>query len=58
MGLGRKIWENGEKTTISGHFQGVVPVPNRVVPVHKCSVNWYRYRIFGTGTQCFVSDQF
>ena len=25
--------ENGRKTTIFGHFQGVVPVPNRVVPV-------------------------
>ena len=33
VGLGRKIGENGRKTTISGHFQGVVLVPNRVVQV-------------------------
>ena len=31
--LGSKIWKNGRKTTILGKFRGVVPVPNRVVPV-------------------------
>ena len=33
--MGGKIWKKGTKTTISGHFRGVVPVPNRVVPVPK-----------------------
>ena len=28
-----KIWKNGRKTTILGKIRGVVPVPNRVVPV-------------------------
>ena len=33
VGLGGNIWKNGRKTTISGHFRGLVPVPNCVVPV-------------------------
>ena len=33
VGLCRKIWKNGRKTTFYGKFRGVVPVPNRVVPV-------------------------
>ena len=28
-----KYGKMGEKTTFSGKFRGVVPVPNRVVPV-------------------------
>ena len=28
-----EIWKNGRKTTISEYFQGLVPIPNRVVPV-------------------------
>ena len=31
--LGTKIWKNGRKTTFSRKFRGVVPVPNRVVPI-------------------------
>ena len=25
VGLSRNIWKNGRKTTISGHFRGLVP---------------------------------
>ena len=48
VGLGRKIWKNWRKTTISGHFRGVVPVPNKVVPVP------YWFWSTGTGTKRLV----
>ena len=31
--MGGNIWKNMRKNTISGHFQGLVFVPNSVVPV-------------------------
>ena len=31
--MGGNIWKNERKTTISGHFRGLVPVLNSVVPV-------------------------
>ena len=34
--------EKGKKNTISGHFRGLVPVPNNVVPVP--------YVLWSTGT--------
>ena len=42
MDLGENIWKKGIENTISGHFRGVVPVPNRVVPVPKvlCQLFW------------------
>ena len=48
--LGGNIWKNGRKTTISGDFRGLVPVPNSVVPVPH--VFWST----GTGTQCYILD--
>ena len=40
----------GEKTTISGHFRGLVPVPNSVVPVPY----WFWSTGTGTGTERLV----
>ena len=57
VGLGGNIWKNRIKITISGHFRGLVLVPNSVVPVPRVLIDWYRYRKVGTGTQCFVLDQ-
>ena len=43
--MGGNIWKNERKTTISGHFRGLVPVPNSVVPVP------YVFWSTGTGTE-------
>ena len=39
------MWKNRRKTTISGHFRGLVPVPNSVVSVP------YVFWSTGTGTE-------
>ena len=53
-----------KKTTISGHFRGLVLVPNSGTGTKQCGtgttcvlVNWYRYGKVGTCTQCSVLDQ-
>ena len=45
VGLGGNIWTNGRKTTIYGHFRGLVPIPNSMVPVP------YWFWSTGTGTK-------
>ena len=46
-----------EKPPFLGIFEGWYRYHTEWYRYHKCSVNWYRYRILGTGTQCSILDQ-
>ena len=51
-----KYGKMGEKTHFLGNFEGWYRYQTERDRYHKCYVHWYRYRIFGTGTQCYVLD--
>ena len=52
-----KYEKMGEKPPFLSNFEGWYRYQTEWYRYHKCSVHWYRYRIFGTGTQCFILDQ-